>query len=80
MIAHAISDIVRQLSSCTFGNWQTYGRTDLGLIAYRHFFRLSRRGLQQELLQFLERVAHVLGVPFRRLLHLGIGHALLKAT
>ena len=49
------------------------------LSAYGHVFRLSRRGLRQELLQFLERVAHVLGVPFRRLLHLGIISALPKA-
>ena len=50
------------------------------LRAYGHVFRLSRRGLRQELLQFLERVAHVLGVPFRRLLHPGIGQTLLKAA
>ena len=49
------------------------------LTAYGHVFRLSRRGLRQELLQFLERVAHVLGVPFRRLLHPGIISALPKA-
>ena len=80
MIAHAIIDIVRQLSLCTSEIGKPMVEQTGVLSAYDHVFRLSRRGLRQELLQFLERMAHVLGVPFRRLLHPGIGQALLKAA